>query len=112
MPRMEPIYYEWAKVAQSNGISVGLFNNRVTQKYWEYERAATQKKQVHRSYTKDAEYALYKGEELLSVGTMREIAAETGKTLNNVIGMRTPTYKKRRANSLKALLLVELSDDD
>lgn len=46
----------------------------------------------------DRIWALYKGEEMLSVGTVKEIARDTGKKPNTLLFMTTPAYKKRAEN--------------
>lgn len=53
------------------------------------------------------EYALYKGEELICMGTAEHIAEVTGVKVRSVEWMRTPTYKKRASISVK--VLVELN---
>ena len=41
------------------------------------------------------EYALYKGDELLSIGTIKELAKEFGVGERSIKFYMTPTYKKR-----------------
>lgn len=53
------------------------------------------------------EYALYKGEELLAMGTKREIAEQLGVSVNTVSYYGTPVYA-RRTNDKKGRRLVEL----
>lgn len=45
------------------------------------------------------EYALYKGEELLHIGTLSEIAEKEGVKRDTIMFYGTPTYRKRRKNS-------------
>lgn len=63
-----------------------------------------------------AEYALYKGEDLLCVGTVREIAEEMGVTEKTVYWWNTPTNKVKRAAKKKATnnrkYLIRIEDDD
>lgn len=40
-------------------------------------------------------YALYKGEELLSTGTMQEIASDLGVRVSTIKFYKSPVYKKR-----------------
>jgi predicted transcriptional regulator len=40
-------------------------------------------------------YAMYKGEEMLAVGTIREIAEKMGVTIATVRFQATPAYRKR-----------------
>lgn len=53
------------------------------------------------------EYALYKGEELLAMGTKREIAEKLGVSVNSVSHYGTPVYARRTSDS-KGRRLVEL----
>ncbi len=60
------------------------------------------------------EYALYKGDKLLAVGTIPQIARETGKPVNLLRYVRYPCYKKRIAgrkqNKGGSLEMVGLED--
>lgn len=61
------------------------------------------------------EYALYKGEECLHIGTAKEIAQAKGIKVESVRFMRTPAYERRlnrRKNSKNAMILFELEEDD
>lgn len=53
------------------------------------------------------EYALYKGDELLAMGTKREIAEKLGVSVNSVSHYGTPVYARRTSDS-KGRRLVEL----
>ncbi len=53
------------------------------------------------------EYALYKGEELLAMGTKREIAKQLGISVRSVSFYGTPSYAKR-TNKKHGRRLVEL----
>lgn len=48
------------------------------------------------------EYALYKGDDLLAVGTAKEIADQVGVTEKTVIHYGTPTYKSEQVRTLGA----------
>ena len=55
-------------------------------------------------------YALYKGEEFISVGTIPEISSEVGKSTRFLKYMTFPVYKRKvTANALHMYLL---EDDD
>ena len=56
------------------------------------------------------EYALYKGEELLSIGTMEEIAIEVGVEVGTVYFYGTKSYKKRIKGSKNAKILIALDN--
>ena len=56
------------------------------------------------------EYALYKGEDILDIGTIGEIAEKTGVKKDTVNFYRTQAYKKRleKRKSQNARILVFL----
>lgn len=54
-------------------------------------------------------YALYKGEELLDIGTIRELAEKFGVKTKTLYYYRTPTYLKRTSDE-HGRRLVELWD--
>lgn len=51
-------------------------------------------------------YSLYKGDEELAFGTIEEIAKKLGVQKRTIYFYTTPTYKKRRANSKNARIMV------
>ena len=57
-------------------------------------------------------YALYKGEDLLADGTIKEISDQTGKKVDHLKFMTYPTYKKRCKPNGKRLQMVLLEDDE
>lgn len=48
---------------------------------------------------KRKEYALYKGEELIIIGTIEEIAKAQGVKRKTILFYQTPAYLKRHENS-------------
>lgn len=50
------------------------------------------------------EYALYKGEELLAMGTKREIAEQLGISVNSVSYYGTPVYARRTSDNGRRLI--------
>lgn len=61
------------------------------------------------------EYALYKGENLLSIGTIEEIAQEVGSKAKNIKYYTTNAYKRKiskRKNGCNHRILVELESED
>jgi len=56
------------------------------------------------------EWALYKGEELLSIGTIREIGEEMGLMPTTVEKLRKPSYIKTLKENHNAKILVPLDD--
>ncbi len=57
------------------------------------------------------EYALYKGEEILAIGTVKEIAKETGLKTETVRYYHSPAYKKRCKDEFNNMVLVSLDDE-
>lgn len=57
------------------------------------------------------EYALYKGDEILAIGTVNEIAKELNIKKETVFYYRTPTHKKR-SKSDNCRILVPLDDEE
>lgn len=62
------------------------------------------------------EYALYKGEELLIIGTIKEIAKNLGVTEKTVLYYQTPAHLKRNSKSrfgnYKVLVKLEGDKDE
>ena len=57
------------------------------------------------------EYALYKGENIVGIGTLEELANQKGVQIRTIKFYLTPTYKRRLAERKKvrnALELVEI----
>lgn len=52
-------------------------------------------------------YALYKGDDLLGIGTLAEIAAERGVKVDTIYFYKSPSYRKRTSED-KGLRLVEV----
>ena len=55
------------------------------------------------------EYALYKGDEFIADGTIKEISERTGKSVSHLTYMTYPTYKRRKdcGNRLQMYVLEE-----
>lgn len=58
----------------------------------------------------EKEYALYKGDKLLMIGTVKEIAEKRGVKPASIHFLSSPAYLKRRQKSKNALVLVKLED--
>lgn len=54
------------------------------------------------------EYALYKGEKCIAIGTIQEIAKQTGVKDRTIYFYTMPVYKKRCKNSKKRLEMVRI----
>lgn len=61
---------------------------------------------------KQAEYALYKGDELLTIGTAEEIARERGVLKRTIYHYSTPSYQHnpRKKGTSKRLVAIKLDD--
>lgn len=55
-------------------------------------------------------YALYKGEQFIAEGTIRQISRETGKTIDFLKHMTYPIYEKRCGNGVNRLKMISLDD--
>ena len=61
-----------------------------------------------------SEYAVYKGDEFICLGTARECAENLGMKIPSFRILATPSYKKRFAKKFKpnALEVIVLEDDE
>lgn len=57
-------------------------------------------------------YALYKGDQFLFIGTMKEIAEHRGVQLETIRFLNTPAYKKRSKYQHEPLILISAEDDE
>ncbi|CRK80335.1 hypothetical protein [Neobacillus massiliamazoniensis] len=55
-------------------------------------------------------YALYKGDQFISEGTIREISRETNKTVDFLKYMTYPVYQRRCGKGKKRLMMISLDD--
>ena len=60
------------------------------------------------------EYAIYKGEDCLAIGTVNEIAKQQKVKIETIKFMLSPTYARRLAkrNSKNAKIIVCIDDED
>ena len=62
-----------------------------------------------------AEYALYKGDEFLCIGTAKEIAKNQNVSTQTVMFYATDAYKRKlakRKSTTNARILIKLDDDE
>ncbi|MGE7545033.1 hypothetical protein [Sporosarcina newyorkensis] len=100
--------------AKANGISATAFYHRL-RRGWDIGKAITEPLQIQERSKRHRVFALYKGDELLSVGTIEEIAEELNVLPETVLFYGTNVYKRRletRKNPKNCRELVELEDDD
>jgi len=57
------------------------------------------------------EYAIYKGDEMLAMGTLQECAAKLNIKPESIMYYKTPTYQKR-TNEKTGRRLVVLKEED
>ena len=55
----------------------------------------------------DREYAMYKGDELLGVGTLKEIAEQTGVKYRSIMHYKTPSYQGRTSEKGRRLIRID-----
>ena len=53
------------------------------------------------------EYALYKDDELLAIGTMKEIAEQMGVKYRTIMYYKTPSQKRRNKGRGRILIPIE-----
>lgn len=58
------------------------------------------------------EYALYKGEECLGIGTLKELSIKFKIKKRTLLFYKTPSYLKRRKNSKNYRILIDLGMED
>ena len=107
---------EMYKIAKNNGISRQAIYERVKNGMDPLVAAKTPPMKIPFEISGMQEYAMYKGDELLSIGTLREISQELNIKMNTLRFYLSPTYKKRvgdRKNGKfeKQRMLVRLEDD-
>lgn len=65
----------------------------------------------------EREYALYKGDELLALGTLQEISEQVGAEMNTLKQYRFPSYQKRyrinkeRKRNTRVLVCLDGEDE-
>lgn len=57
------------------------------------------------------EYALYKGEELLGIGTAEELAEQLGVAPKTIHFYASPAYHKRTTERARRLVLLGIADE-
>ena len=100
-------YAKYAKLAEENGIKKSTFYRRVAHLKWSPEKAATEPphpKGVH-------DYAVYKGDELIVVGTADECAEYMGVSEHTIRCIASPKRKKH-AIKVGGTYAIRLEDDE
>lgn len=96
-------YAEYDQLAEKNGINRNTFWQRVNRLNWDLKKAAT--KPV------ETDYAIYKGDELIVVGTADECAEYMGVSEHTIRCIASP---KRRQHAIRVggTYAIRLEDDD
>ena len=58
------------------------------------------------------EYALYKGDQFIDLGTRKYLAELLGVTEQTIYFYSTPTYKKRGGENNNRYVVIEIEDDE
>lgn len=100
------------ETAVQNDIPRGLFYQRTVKLGWFQEKAATMP--VAKKRTGAEEFAVYKGEDFICIGTLQECADHMGVLVETVRFYTTDTYRRRvakRKNARNYITVTELEDD-
>jgi hypothetical protein len=58
------------------------------------------------------EYALYRGDKFVTIGTIKQIAEETGTKEETIRFYRSPAYARRRGDNADGMFLIEIDEED
>lgn len=61
---------------------------------------------------KKQEYALYKGDEFIDLGTIEELAERMGVAPKTIRHYQTPTYKKKGKDDFNRKVLIKIERDN
>lgn len=117
--RSDDDYIHWKDVAQANGISYVGFYKRVKRGMTPEQAATTPKsrsgevRKPYKNRVSKMEYAVYKGDSLICIGTAVECAEYMGILITSFRYYLTEAYARRVAKRKKALnyIAVERLDD-
>lgn len=99
------------EVAIRNGISKSLFNQRINILKWSEEKASTEPI-AKKISTRKSEWAVYKGDELLIIGTLEECAEHLNVKPKTVYYYSMESYQERVKNPRNRLLAVRLDEEE
>ena len=60
----------------------------------------------------ESEYALYKGDEFIAIGTAQELAKLMNVKVETITFWSTPTYHKRIKNHNVATIVIKMEEED
>ena len=103
--------------ARELGISYDLFQKRVRDLKWPVEKAATKKvnkkhgtnKRKSKAYYGD--YAVYKGDELIIIGTAEECAERLNVNAKYIRWLSTPSVVKRH-DSTNKMIAIKIDEEE
>lgn len=58
------------------------------------------------------EYALYRGDEFIDLGTLRELSERLGKKPKTILCYGTPAYIRRTKDGMNGYILIRLQEDE
>ena len=58
------------------------------------------------------DFALYKGDRFLTLGSRKELAAYLGVRVDTITFYSSPTYKKRAKEDGNAIVVIRIEDDE
>ena len=61
---------------------------------------------------KENDYALYKGDEFIAVGTAKELALRMNVQIGTIKFWSSPTYHKRIVNHDRAIVVIKMEEED
>jgi hypothetical protein len=60
---------------------------------------------------KRQEYALYKGDEFIDLGTIKELAERLGVNPKTILYYQTPAYKSKSKDNINRKILIKIERD-
>lgn len=101
------------RIARENGINSDVLYTRM-KRGWESERAVSQPVGGTIQHNNQRMMAVYKGEELLAIGTLVELMYELNLTKGTLRYYTTPAHQRRidKRNSKNSVVAFWLDDDD
>jgi hypothetical protein len=106
---------EHYRIAKQNGISRDTAYYRHHKAFWDIDRAITEPSRVYRAQRDLAEYAVYKGEELICIGNADECSERLGILKSSFYFYLSAAYQRKVAKRKKdfgnRLEIVRLDDE-
>ena len=107
---------EQYRIAEENGIPKDLARRRYKYLFWDVERAITEPVQRYKERVNLSEYAVYKGEELVYIGTAKECAEHLGVLESSFRYYMSTAYERKMAKCKssygKRRVIIKLDEED